>query len=111
MPPPKNPQKIQVFNGMAQFYKCFIKNFVAIMAPITKLTRKTMIFLWIEECQKPWELIKQKYIETLVLISPNQQMEFHVHIDASLLIIGLFQILTEKNHQPMVYAFKLLSKA
>jgi hypothetical protein len=25
MPPPKNPQQIQIFNGMAQFYKCFIK--------------------------------------------------------------------------------------
>ncbi len=34
MPPPKNLQQIQVFNGMAQFYRCFIKNFVAIMAPI-----------------------------------------------------------------------------
>jgi hypothetical protein len=27
MPPPKNPQQIQVFNGMAQFYKCFINVF------------------------------------------------------------------------------------
>jgi hypothetical protein len=50
MPPPKNPQQIQVFNGMAYSYKCFIKNFIAIMAPITKLTTKTMIFFWIEEC-------------------------------------------------------------
>jgi hypothetical protein len=41
MPPPKNPQQIQVFNGMAHFYRCLIKNFVAIMAPITKLTIKT----------------------------------------------------------------------
>jgi hypothetical protein len=41
MPPPKNPQQIEVFNGMAQFYKCFNKKFVAIMAPITKLTKKT----------------------------------------------------------------------
>jgi 23S rRNA A2030 N6-methylase RlmJ len=40
MPPFENPQQIQVFNGMAQFYKCFIKNFVVIMAPITNLTRK-----------------------------------------------------------------------
>jgi hypothetical protein len=32
-------------HGMAQFYKCFIKNFVAIMAPIIKLTRKIEIFL------------------------------------------------------------------
>jgi hypothetical protein len=50
MPTPKNPQHIQVFNGMAQFYKWFIKKFVVIMAPITKLTRKTKKFLWIEEC-------------------------------------------------------------
>jgi len=63
MPPPKNPQQIQVFNGMAQFYRCFIKKIVIIMAPITKLTRKTYIFLWTTECQKAWELIKQKYIE------------------------------------------------
>jgi hypothetical protein len=34
---------------MAQFYRCFITNFVAIMAPITKLTRKTKAFLWTEE--------------------------------------------------------------
>ncbi len=40
MPPPKNPQQIQVFNGMAWFYKCFIKNFAVIMAPIIKLTKK-----------------------------------------------------------------------
>ncbi len=38
---PTNPQQIQVFNGMAQFYRCFIKNFVFIMAPITKLMKKT----------------------------------------------------------------------
>ncbi len=52
MPPPKNPQQTQVFNGMAQFYRCFIKKFVAIMAPITKLIRKTKTFIWTEECHK-----------------------------------------------------------
>jgi hypothetical protein len=36
-----NPQKIQVFNGMAEFYRCFIKNFAFLMAPITKLMKKT----------------------------------------------------------------------
>ncbi len=44
MPPPKNPQYIQIFNGMEQFYKCFIKKIVAIMAPITKLTIKKKNF-------------------------------------------------------------------
>jgi hypothetical protein len=49
----------------------FYQNVDAIMAPITKLTKKTKTFLWTKECQKAWELIKQKYIETLILISPN----------------------------------------
>jgi hypothetical protein len=37
---PKTPKKIQVFNGMAQYYKSFIKDFAFIMAPITKLLQK-----------------------------------------------------------------------
>jgi len=49
MPPPKNPQQIQIFNGMAQFYTCFIKNFV-VMVPITKLTRNTQTIIWTKEC-------------------------------------------------------------
>jgi hypothetical protein len=41
VPTPKTPKDIQVFNGMAQYYQCFIKDFVTIMAFITKLLSKT----------------------------------------------------------------------
>ncbi len=41
------------------------------MGPIIKLIRKTKTFLWTKECQKAWELIKHKYIEAPILISPN----------------------------------------
>ncbi len=41
---PQNSQHIQVFNDMAQFYRCFIKNFVTIMAPITKFTRNYLSY-------------------------------------------------------------------
>jgi hypothetical protein len=37
---PKTLQEIQVFSGMAQFYRCFIRNFASIMAQITKLLKK-----------------------------------------------------------------------
>ncbi len=112
MPTLQNPQQIQVFNGMTEFYRCFIKNFVTIMAPITKLTKKTKTFLWTEECQKAWELIKHKYIETLILISLNWQVEFYVHIDVSLLVVGVMfsQNATRKNDQLKVYASRLLNK-
>jgi hypothetical protein len=47
---PKTPQEIQVFNGMTQFYRCFIKKIAFVMAPITKLFRRTEMFEWTIEC-------------------------------------------------------------
>jgi hypothetical protein len=80
--------------------------------PITKLTRKTKTSLWTKECHKTWELIKHKYIEAPILISPNWQMEFHVHTNASLLIVGAMSShnVTRKNDQPIMYASRLLNK-
>jgi len=56
---------------MAQFYKCFIKNFATIMAPITKFTQKKKNFMWIKECQKVWVFIKHEYIVALIFIPLN----------------------------------------
>jgi hypothetical protein len=33
--------------------------------------------------------MKQKYIEALILISPNWDVEFYIHIDVSLLLVGV----------------------
>ncbi len=40
-------------------------------------------------------------------------MEFHVHTNASLLVVGtmLFQNLTRKNNQLVVYTYRLLKRA
>jgi hypothetical protein len=60
-----------MFNGMAQFNKCFIETFTFIMAPITKLFRKIEVFEWNIECQTAWENIKNRYIQAPILISLN----------------------------------------
>jgi hypothetical protein len=47
---PTNPQQIQEFNGMAQFCRCFIKNFTFIMALITKLMNfKVLKFVGVDK--------------------------------------------------------------
>ncbi len=58
-------------------------------------------------------MIKQKYIEAPILISPNWHVEFHVHTYASLLTMGvmLFQNVTRKSDQLVVYVSKLLNRA
>lgn len=69
------------------------------MAPITKLMRKTKPFLWTIKCQHTWELIKQKYVKSPILIFLNWKVEFHVHTNASLLIVGAMSVqnLTRKH--------------
>jgi hypothetical protein len=52
-------------------------------------------------------------MEALILIPPNWQLEFHVHTNASLLVVGamLAQNPTGKYDQLIIYASRLLSKA
>jgi hypothetical protein len=52
-------------------------------------------------------------METPILIPPNWHLEFHVHIDASLLVVGvmLAQNPTNKYDQSIVYDSELLNKA
>jgi hypothetical protein len=65
------PKEIQLFNGMAQFYRCFIKNFALIMSPITKVLKKCEVLEWTQKCQNVWEEIKNKYVQAPILINPN----------------------------------------
>jgi len=90
----------------------FYKNTTFITIPISKLTWKKKCFRWTKECQQAWEFIEQKQIEALITISPNcREVEFHVHIDVSLLVISvmLAQKIIRKHDQPIVYASWLLN--
>ncbi len=51
-------------------------------------------------------------MEAFILIRPNWQMEFHKHMDASLLAIGvmLAQNPIGKYDRPIVYACRLFNK-
>jgi hypothetical protein len=67
---------------------CFIKNFAFITSPITKLLKKSEVFEWTTKCQNAWEEIKIWYVQAFILINPNWELEFHVHMDASQLVVG-----------------------
>jgi hypothetical protein len=58
------------------------------MALIIKFLKKFEVFEWIVKCQIAWEDIKNRYIQAPISISPNRELEFHVHTYASQLIVG-----------------------
>jgi hypothetical protein len=52
-------------------------------------------------------------METPILISPNWELEFHVHTYASLLAVGVMLAYNpiHKYDQPIIYASRLLDRA
>ena len=112
MPSPKNVKAIQTFNGLAQFNRCFIKDYAGNLEPITRLTRKGEAFDWTTECENAYQYIKTRYQNAPFLIGVDWKLECHVHTDASDIAVGamLAQNPTRKIDQPIAYASRLLSK-
>ncbi|GJV01545.1 hypothetical protein Tco_1335114 [Tanacetum coccineum] len=60
LPPPTNIKGVRSFLGHASFYRRFIKDFSKIARPLTKLLEKDTPFEFNDECQKAFEILKEK---------------------------------------------------
>ncbi|GJW32415.1 reverse transcriptase domain-containing protein [Tanacetum coccineum] len=88
LPPPTNIKGIRSFLGHAGFYRRFIKDFSKITRPLTKLLKKDTPFEFDEECQKAFELLKEKLTCAPVIVSPNWNLPFELMCDASDFTVG-----------------------
>ena len=59
-PVPTFQTEVRSFLGLAGYYRRFIQDFSKIAMPLTQLTRKDLPFEWSEQCQKAFELLKEK---------------------------------------------------
>ncbi|GJV95883.1 reverse transcriptase domain-containing protein [Tanacetum coccineum] len=88
LPPPTNIKGVISFLGHAGFYRRFIRNFLKIARPLIKLLEKDTPFEFDDECQKAFELLKEKLTCSLVIISPNWNLPFELMCDASDFTVG-----------------------
>ncbi|GJT92186.1 reverse transcriptase domain-containing protein [Tanacetum coccineum] len=68
--PPTNIKGIRSFLGHVGFNQCFIKVFLKIARPLTKLLEKDAPFEFDDECQKAFELLKEKLTCAPVIEEP-----------------------------------------
>ena len=80
---PTNVSEVRSFLGLASYYRRFVEGFSRIAAPLTQLTRKNAKFVWIEECEKSFQELKQRLVTTPVLIIPSNLGGFVIYSDAS----------------------------
>ena len=50
MPAPRSPKEVKQFLGLAGYYCKFVPRFLDLSRPLTRLTRKDVLFEWTKEC-------------------------------------------------------------
>ncbi|GJY57266.1 reverse transcriptase domain-containing protein [Tanacetum coccineum] len=109
LPPPTNIKGVRSFLGHAVFYRRFIF-FSKIVRPLTKLFEKDTPFEFDDECQKAFELLKEKLTCAPVIVSPNWNLSFELMCDASDFAVGA--VLGQKdgkNFHAIYFASKTLN--
>ena len=82
-PRPRSVKDIRAFLGLASYYRRFVQNFSSIAAPLTRLTRKNIPFLWDVACETAFQRLKDALITPPILVYPNLSQPFHLSVDAS----------------------------
>jgi len=99
--------------GHTGYYLKFIKAYAHITMPMEKLLKKDATFCWVEECHRSLDVLNEKMVTTPILVFSDWKKEFHVHVDASRIALGV--VLTQAGEgemdHPIAFASRKLSKA
>nr|GEY71329.1 hypothetical protein [Tanacetum cinerariifolium] len=88
LPHPTTVKGIRSFLGHTGFYRRFIKDFLKIPWPMTRLLEKDTPFLFFKECVEAFQTLKRKLTKAPILIAPNWDMPFELMCEASDFAIG-----------------------
>lgn len=103
LPTPRNVRQVRGLCGFLNFYRKFIPNFAAKIAPINELLRKGVKFKWERKQHTALEELKAAFESHVLIAHPNFNREFWIRCDASAL--GISAILgqeDENGHEGVV---------
>jgi hypothetical protein len=88
LPAPKTVCQLRAALGHTGYYMKFIKGYAQFTTPMEKLLRKDTKFQWNDECQHGLDTLKEKMVTASILVFPDWEKTFHVHVDASSIALG-----------------------
>ena len=106
MQPPTTPKQVQVFLGLVDYYRKFIKGFAKIAKPLTLLTHQQVKFDWTAIHHTAFLNLKEAIIQAPILHYPDPNKKNIIHTDTSDDACGA-QLLQEHNGTEYPIAFLL----
>ncbi|GKA56196.1 reverse transcriptase domain-containing protein [Tanacetum coccineum] len=91
-----SPTEVRQFLGLVGYYQRFIKGFSKIAKSLTELTQKNKKYIWGENQELAFQLLKQKLCEAPILALPEGNNDFVVYCDASHQGLGAVLMQREK---------------
>ncbi|KAI5001123.1 hypothetical protein ZWY2020_011082 [Hordeum vulgare] len=112
MPCPTDIRGIRSFLGHAGFYRRFIKDFSKISRPLTNLLQKDVPFVFDEDCEEAFEILKRALITAPIVQPPDWNLPFEIMCDASDYVVGaVLGQRADKKLNVIHYASKTLDSA
>ena len=107
MPRPKTPKEIKQILGLCGYYRKFIPRFSDIVRPLSKLTAHDAIFIWCEQCELSFQMLKDTLVSAPILKYPDTSKPYTIFTDASK--YGWARVLTQE-HTTMVDGKEITAK-
>ena len=83
MPRPKTPKEIKQFLGLCSYYRKFVPRFSDIVQPLSKLTAHDAVFVWCEQCELSFQMLKDTLVSAPILKYPDTSKPYTIFTDAS----------------------------
>ena len=80
---PENVKAVQSFLGFANFYRCFILNYSKVVAPMMKLTGKSITWQWETEQHTAFKALKDSFTSAPILQHFDYEKAIVVETDES----------------------------
>ena len=111
--PPRNVKQLQSFLGICNYYRKFVEGYAKKAAPLNKLLSKEVKFVWSQDQQEAFELLKNALVKYPILRVADFKRPFTIFTDASNYALGavLTQIDDQNREYVVAYASRTLNTA
>jgi hypothetical protein len=103
-----NISQVRSLHGLAGFYRCFMKDFSTIAAPLNELTKKGVEFVWGATQDNAFDEVKHLLSSAPLLALPKFSKQFEIEYDTS--GIGIGGVLMQEG-RPIAYSSEILCGA